>query len=274
MAWATRWVWETARRIFAHSAFWLTLVMEESNSFAFSAAHLNPTSGLNTFVSCLGHFWTAMGAAALLNTSLLAFLPVSGWWIWRRRSKLGKSSLAGVALASVVFLACISPWTIRNYHTFGKLFLIRSNFGAELRLGNGPGADGTWMQRFHPTQHAHEMSRYRGMGEIDYIAVRKEEAYAFIRQDIGRFLILCGKRFVYYWAGVPRPSQTFGQTILRNSLYFASSLLTFWGLHIAWKNRRPGVGLFLWLILVYPLVYYVVFPHPRYRHPIEPKWVC
>jgi hypothetical protein len=216
-------------------------------------------------------FGLLWGAAALLNTSLLAFLPVSGLWISWRRPKLGKSSLAGVALASVVFLACISPWTIRNYHTFGKLFLIRSNFGAELRLGNGPGADGTWMQRFHPTQNAHEMSRYRGMGEIDYIAVRKEEAYAFIRQDIGRFLIVCGKRFVYYWAGVPRPSQTFGQTILRNSLYFASSLLTFWGLYIAWKNRRPGIGLFFWLILVYPLVYYVVFPHPRYRHPIEPE---
>jgi hypothetical protein len=202
---------------------------------------------------------------------LLAFLPVSGLWIWRRRLKSGKSSLAGVALASIIFLACISPWTIRNYHTFGKLFLIRSNFGAELRLGNGPGADGTWMQRFHPTQNAHEMSRYRGMGEMDYIAVRKQEAYIFIREDWARFLILCGKRFIYYWAGVPRPSQTFGQTILRNSLYCASSLLTFWGLYVAWKKRKSGVGLFLWLILLYPLVYYVVFPHPRYRHPIEPE---
>jgi hypothetical protein len=25
------------------------------------------------------------------------------------------------------------------------------------------------------------------------------------------------------------------------------------------------------LILMYPILYYVVFPHPRYRHPIEPE---
>jgi hypothetical protein len=29
--------------------------------------------------------------------------------------------------------------------------------------------------------------------------------------------------------------------------------------------------LFFWLILSYPAVYYFVFPHPRYRHPIEPE---
>ena len=29
--------------------------------------------------------------------------------------------------------------------------------------------------------------------------------------------------------------------------------------------------LFFWLVLSYPAVYYVVFPHPRYRHPIEPE---
>jgi 4-amino-4-deoxy-L-arabinose transferase-like glycosyltransferase len=275
MTWATRWVWETSIAAFLLTLlFWLTLVMEEcESSLALWGIHqVEPGSEIrHTRLLPWAIFGLLWAAAALLNTSLLAFLPVSGLWIWWHRWKQGKSSLAGIVLASIVFLACISPWTIRNYHTFGKLFLIRSNFGAELRLGNGPGSDGTWMQRFHPTQNAHEMSRYRGMGEMDYIAVRKQEAYAFIREDWTRFLMLCGKRFIYYWAGVPRPSQTFGQTILRNSLYCASSLLTFWGLYVAWRRRKSGVGLFLWLILFYPLVYYVVFPHPRYRHPIEPE---
>jgi len=27
----------------------------------------------------------------------------------------------------------------------------------------------------------------------------------------------------------------------------------------------------LWLVLSYPTVYYFVFPHARYRHPIEPE---
>ena len=145
---------------------------------AFASSNRRTSFSLGQF---FGLLW---GIAALVNTSLLAFLPVSGLWIWWRRWKPGKRSLGGIALASVIFLACIAPWTVRNYRTFGKLFLIRRNFGAELRLGNGPGANGTWMQTLHPTQNAHEMNRYRGMGEIDYIEVRKEEAYAFIREDM------------------------------------------------------------------------------------------
>jgi hypothetical protein len=48
-------------------------------------------------------------------------------------------------------------------------------------------------------------------------------------------------------------------------------VLAFWGLGRALRQRRPAALLFFWLILLYPAVYYVVFPHPRYRHPIEPE---
>ena len=58
---------------------------------------------------------------------------------------------------------------------------------------------------------------------------------------------------------------------LRNSLFLASSVLAFWGLGRALRQRKPGAWLFFWLVLSYPLVYYFVFPHPRYRHPIEPE---
>src|SRR5439155_15636305 len=145
--------------------------------------------------------------AALTNTSLLAFLPASGLWIWYQRWKVGKRSLAGIVLASAVFLACIAPWLIRNYRTFGQFVFLRSNFGAELRLGNGPGANGTWMEYLHPTQNVHEMRRYMNMGEIAYVAERKKEATEFIREDYRRFLGLDVKRFIYFWAGLPRLSE-------------------------------------------------------------------
>ena len=255
MAWATRWVWETSLAAFLLTLlFWLTLVMEEKRGWL-------PWLGF-------GLLW---GVAALLNTSLVAFLPVSGLWIWRRRWKLGKPSWIGVAVASLAFLACVVPWTIRNYRTLGSLFFIRSNFGAELRLGNGPGADGTWMQQLHPTQNEQEMSRYRGMGEMAYIALRKQEAVSFIREDYRRFIVLCVKRFFYYWAGVPRADESLARRVLRTFPYCLPSLLAFAGLFLAIRKRAPGAWLFLWLLLAYPAIYYIVFPHPRYRHPIEPE---
>jgi len=39
----------------------------------------------------------------------------------------------------------------------------------------------------------------------------------------------------------------------------------------ALRQRRPGAWLLFWMILLYPAVYYVVFPSPRYRVPIEPE---
>jgi hypothetical protein len=115
------------------------------------------------------------------------------------------------------------------------------------------------------------MRLYREMGEVRYVAERKQEAMAFIREDYSRFLGLSLKRFIYYWGGVPRLSEIPALAQTKNSVFLASSLLAFAGLGLALHKRRPGAWLFLWLILSYPTVYYAVFPHPRYRHPIEPE---
>ncbi len=253
--WCTRWVWETSlAALLLAVLFWLTLVMEDADD-------VKPWLGF-------GLLW---GVAALTNPSLLSFLPASGLWAWWRRARQGRRSLSRVVLAAVMFVACVAPWLVRNDRTFGQSIFIRSNFGAELRLGNGPGANGLWMEYLHPTKNVVQMQRYREMGEMAYVAERKREAMAFIREDYGRFAGLCVKRFVFYWGGLPHSPDASRLAPVANSLYLASSLLALWGLGRAIRKRRPGAWLFFWLVLCYPLVYYVVFPHPRYRHPIEPE---
>jgi hypothetical protein len=48
-------------------------------------------------------------------------------------------------------------------------------------------------------------------------------------------------------------------------------VLALWGLARVLRQKRPGAWLFAGLVLTYPTVYYFVFPHARYRHPIEPE---
>ena len=255
MYWCTRWVWETSlAALLLAILFWITLQLEEAR-------------GAKLWI-VYGVLW---GIAALTNTSLLAFLLPSGLWAWYRRYKKQAGSLPQVALASLFFMATISPWLVRNYETFGKFIFIRSNFGAELRLGNGPFADGTWMQWLHPSQNIVELRRYQQMGELTYVAVRKREAMEFIRASYPRFAWISVKRFIYYWGGLPRSSKIAALAPFKNSLFLASSVLAFWGLGRALRRHRPGAWLFFWLLLTYPTIYYFVFPHPRYRHPIEPE---
>ena len=253
--WCTRWIWETSlSALILATIFWIALTLEDRDGWLPWIA--------------FGGMW---GVAALNSTSLLSFLPAAGLWAWYRRARDGKRSLAGVILAALVFAACVSPWLIRNYQTFGRLIFIRDNFGAELRLGNGPGADGTWMEYLHPTQDVYAMRQYQSMGELAYIAMRKQQAVDYIKADYGRFATLCVKRFVYYWAGPPKVTQPPWMNELKNSLFLASSILTFWGLGRALRLRKVGAWLLFWLILLLPAVYYVVFPAPRYRQPIEPE---
>lgn len=252
--WCTRAVWETSlAALLLTTIFWLALTLEDRE-------------GVVPWLQ-FGLLWAI---AALSNTSLLSFLPAAGLWAWYRRAKRGKRSMAGVVLASVVFLACIAPWLVRDYRTFGKFIFVRDNFGAELRLGNGPGADGTWMEYLHPTQDVYGMRQYESMGELPYIAMRRQQALQYIQADYARFFGLCVKRFIYFWAGPPKATQPPWLSEAKNSLFLASSVLTFWGIARALKMLRPGAWLLFWLLAIYPDIYYLVFPSPRYRVPIEP----
>lgn len=117
------------------------------------------------------------------------------------------------------------------------------------------------------------MRQYTAMGELPYVAMRKRQALDYIEADYPRFAVLCLKRFIYYWAGPPRLAQVWWLAEVKNSLFLASSVLMFWGLGHALRQRRSGAWLLFWLILLYPAIYYAVFPGQRYRHPIEPEMV-
>ena len=255
MFWCTRAVWETSLSALLLAAIvWIALTFEERDGW------------LPWFE--FGLLW---GVVALNSTSLLSFLPPAGLWAWYRRYRRGKRSLGGVVLASAVFFACITPWLVRNYETFGRFIFIRDNFGAELRLGNGTGADGTLMLYLDPPHDPYAMRQFQTMGELQYIAMRKQQALTYIKADYPRFVGLCLKRLVCFWAGPPKEIEPAWLGTLKNSLFLASSVLMFWGLGRALRQRLPGAWLLFWLFLLYPAVYYVVYAIPRYRHPIEPE---
>jgi 4-amino-4-deoxy-L-arabinose transferase-like glycosyltransferase len=253
--WSIHWVWDTTLSPFLLAAiFLLTLELED-------------WAGMKGWL-VFGLLW---GVTALVHPSLLSFLPVSGIWAWYRRSRNRLPSLPGVVVASVVFVACLAPWLIRNHEVFGRFVFLRDDFGQQLRLGNGPDADGRSMVYLQPNLNPHELDRFRTMGELAYAEARKREAYEFIREHPGRTAVIDLKKFLYYWAGIPKTDAGIAIGILRHSVFLASSVLAIWGLILAIRQRKAGAWLFGLLVLSYPTVYYFVYAHARYRHPIEPE---
>jgi 4-amino-4-deoxy-L-arabinose transferase-like glycosyltransferase len=255
MYWSLHWIWDSSLTpLLLSLIFLVALELEDWPG----------SKGWATF----GLLW---GVASLSNASILSFLPFSGLWAWRRRRRRGLPSFGGVALASLLFFLLLSPWLIRNYRTFGKFVFIRDDFGYELRLGNGPYADGRLMAYLQPNLNILELETYSRLGEQAYEARCQRLAFAWIHAHPGRFFVISLKRFFYYWDNTVKATNSTAPVDFRNSLFLASSVLAIWGLGRALRKKKPGAWLFFCLVAVYPTIYYFVFPGARYRHPIEPE---
>jgi 4-amino-4-deoxy-L-arabinose transferase-like glycosyltransferase len=255
--WSIHWIWDTTFTPFILACIFLL------------ALELQDWPGWQGWAI----FGALYGIGALANPTMLAFLPFCGLWIWRQRYRRGLNSLGGVAIASVFFWLALSPWLVRNYEVFGRFVFIRDDFGLQFRLGNWKGADGMLMAYLQPNLNRGELEKFQSMGELAYAEGCKREAFAWVRDNPGRFLVISLKRFFYYWNGVPRETNSISPVDFRTSAFLATSVLALWGLFRAVSQKRPGAWLFAGLVLTYPTVYYFIFPHARYRHPIEPELV-
>jgi 4-amino-4-deoxy-L-arabinose transferase-like glycosyltransferase len=249
--WAVEWIWETSLSAFLLSLlFMLTLEMEDDDRLR------------SWFV--YGLLW---GIAGLTNTALLAWLPFSGLWLLAGLRRRGKRFLRAVVYGAVIFWITLVPWLWRNYSVFDQPVFLRDNFGNELDIGNNPLSQGWMTPQYDIANSPRLWNLYLELGEAGVNAVQLQEAKKWIFEHPKRFLVLTCRRFVYFWAGIPHQ----GLKQIANLLFLCSALLAFGGLFLALKWRVQGAVLYLTLLLSYPVVYYITFTEPRYRHPIDPE---
>ncbi len=190
--WSIHWIWDTT---------FTPLVLAWIFLLALELARVAPDAlvrgGRNADTSAWILFGALYAIGALANPTMLAFLPFCGLWVWRQRHRHGLPSLAGVALSSLIFFAVLSPWVIRNYEVFHRFVFLRDDFGLQLRLGNGPYADGMLMAYLQPNLNKLELQKFQSLGELEYAESCKRQALDWIRAHPGRFAMISLKRFFY-----------------------------------------------------------------------------
>lgn len=268
--WAIKWAWETSlATLLLACVFLLSLRMAGIDWIGRDKWEITPIARWRDWLP-FGLLW---GLIALVNPSLLLWLPFAGLWLLvvQLRSDRTKDLLAQALVSGLVFVSVLSPWVIRNYVVFHRLIPVRGNFWAELRMGNADDAVGLWRFWMHPSSNVLELKKYEQMGEVGYVQMKKREALDFIRAHPGKFANLCLRRAVFFWYGTPRDTGMELLTQSRNLGFLLSSILAFGGLGVMWQRHNPATFLFASLLFAAPLIYYVTFPHPRYRAPIEPE---
>jgi hypothetical protein len=268
MQYAVRWVWEMNLTVLLFTTMVL-VALRLRNVGEASGPASRPSWGL---WASFGILW---GAIALSNPSIVIFLPVCGVWLLLESTPSAgpdlTQRLGGATLAGLLFFGCIAPWIVRNWYAFHQFVPLRGNFGAELYLGNGPGATGLLMEYNHPEQAPDQLRLYGQMGELKYAKMRGDLAKAIIRANPALFMRNSLRRVFFFWFGVPHPADDAWYVEIGRQFNFnLISVAGLLGLALALKQRVPGSVLFLWIFLLLPLVYYVVTVHARFRHPFEP----
>ena len=253
--WAVRWIWETSLSTFLLSLlFMLTVEME----------------GDERASSWLG-YGVLWGVAALTNPAALTFLPFAGCWLAYQLHRRGKRYIVPVLLSAVIFWMTIMPWLVRNYRAMGQFVFIRDNFGNELRIGNNPLAEGPYVLIYHPSQNDALLAEYKQDGRNRLLRRAGPESQAVDRRTSSQ---VCGDQLAARDLLLERVAAAVkdqGPGRTKDLLFLGSSVIALWGLLLALKRRVHGVFLFASLVVFYPLIYYICFPQPRYRHPIDPE---
>ncbi len=255
--WPVRVVWEASFTTFLLSlALWLAIRMAEAE-FARRRDWI-----------IFGLLW---GLIALTNTAVVILLPFFLAWLI---DQLPRSSrrLSRAGLCLLLVLLCITPWTLRNYHMFGRFIFIRDNLPLELHEANNSASSGLWTRNEHPGNDPASMRRFQELGEIRFMDEKSQQVREFVREQPGKFLLFTMERVWYFWAAPPQTTIVGGYDlwVARHVEFLLAAAFAFGGLILTLRHKNRYRWLLAPFLLIYPLPYYLVNPFPRYKAPIEP----
>jgi hypothetical protein len=263
MQYAVKWFWEMTLTAFLFT--WVLVLAMRMRNIGGDPAEDGQTATMRRW-AMFGVLW---GLIALSAPSLVIFLPFCGLWVLLGQPNI-RRQMPRVVVAGLLSIACIAPWIARNALVFHKFVPMRTNFGAELDMGNDPQFHG--MVIGSPAALPQEERLYDRVGELEFSKLHGIHAKKWIGAHPGEFLRLAALRFYFFWAGVPHAVDR-GKAwteIARGLNYDIGSLAGVLGLLLALRRKVRGAWLFAMGFVVIPFMFYFVFVDARLRHPLEP----
>lgn len=204
------------------------------------------------------------GFAVLVRTPVaLMTLPIFYYFF-------EKKQWAQFLVFVVILIAVFTPWTIRNYKTYGAFIPTNYAFGYDLLIGNHQGASGELEEYEAARRYVYEYEKVPG----NKLALK--EALRFIVFNPLEFLKITLKRISIYFSFV-RPTGFWfhlkgtsrATTLALSALYSALIFgLAFWGIYkireLSGEEKEKAKRLF-WLTVTAPLAVIFIVVETRYR---------
>jgi hypothetical protein len=257
-------IWETCLTTLLFSLlFLMTLRLERP-----------PLSTRWTAWAGFGLLW---GITALSNPTVLALLPFLVGWDCYRLHRRGERWGSPAAVAVLALAIVVAPWFLRNYQTFHQFIPFRDNFWLEMHVGNNGDTSHWAPDAAHPSTSANEEEQYNRLGELNYMGAKRREVISYIRSRPAWFVGMIFRRIVFTWIGYWSLARQYlaDEPLDPPNIAFTTILtaLTLLGLQRAFQLGNPAALPYLFVLVVFPLVYYITTSQMPYRHRIDPEIV-
>lgn len=274
---AAVWIWAIfpyAVYFSASSMWYHSLVALLLTSILWLASFLEKCNQLWIW-ACFGLVW---GATVLTTPVVLSVLPLLVGWVCYRLHCNGKTWKKPLLTLTAALLGTLAPWMIRNYRVFHRPVFIKDNFWMELCVGNLDDAPHWWNESVHPSGNNEELTKFRQLGELGYMHRERQQAIGFLDSHPGVFLWRSLRRVIYMWTGFwsLRPDYLREEPFDLANIFFATpfTVLTIIGLFKAWRSSPQAAMPYLFVLLAFPLAYYLTHSDISYRNPMDPEIVA
>ncbi len=229
----------------------------------------------------------SLGIATLLRQSILPWIAVMLLYLlvaaWRsRRWQLAElpKVLWPLVISGVVLIACIAPFTLRNYRVYGQFLLLNSNAGYAMYSAQHPlhGAD---FQAYAAAPLPADLIN-QGLNEAQWDKALMARGIGFVLADPGRYLRLSLSRVADYFEFWPTADSSllFNVGRLVSFTLFLPFMLAGITLSLTQHARarqaraRPlfnlqSVIFLLTFMAVYSLLHIFTWAMSRYRLPVD-----
>ncbi len=215
-------------------------------------------------------FGVLVGVQLLVRPDIMLGAALFGAWLlaWN----WSKETWKGIAIAALVSLAIVSPWTLRNYLAFHKFVLVSANAGMNLYEGNNPVATGEFSalpatpESQKDFQEIQDYSKTHDQIEVDNYRLKLSEKW--IMSHPWQVLKLDAKKIWYHWFGRPIMGEQYHYKFQRMELpykNFGMVMLAF-GFYGLFTTRNKKLQSLILIVCVYStLVAAIFFVQSRYR---------
>jgi uncharacterized membrane protein YqjE len=225
--------------------------------------------GKETPITLTFQLGLSLGLAALLRQSILPWVLVLFLWLlwqaWRGRRLVAAARM--LAIAGLVLVACILPWTYRNYRVYGQFLLLNSNAGYAMYSAQHP-MHGTDFREFDAAPLP-EGWWGRPEPELDRDLMRL--GIQFILDDPVRYLLLSLSRARAFFEFWPTPDTILLHNVGRTGSFGLFLPFMLYGLFLATRNRQfvSRNSLLCLFAIFYALLHIFTWAMVRYRLPVD-----